>query len=110
MTDKIYTTLAKIRDYPHRKKAYKRLVESIGELEKYGADTPITFRQIYSALSYKDTLSLLRTVDPKWYPLLQHYACDCVDAVRQLMADKRSTDALDVARRYADGMATDAEL
>ena len=38
------------------------------------------------------------------------FACDCADAVRHLMKDKRSTDAIDVARRFANGLATQEEL
>jgi len=38
------------------------------------------------------------------------FACDCADAVRHLMKDKRSTDAIDVARRFALGKATKEEL
>jgi len=38
------------------------------------------------------------------------FACDCADAVRHLMKDKRSTDAVDVARRFAFGLATKEEL
>ena len=37
------------------------------------------------------------------------FACDCADAVRHLM-NKRSTDAIDVARRFANGLATQEEL
>src|SRR5271166_2226126 len=38
------------------------------------------------------------------------FACDCADAVRHLMKDKRSTDAIDIARRFANGAATKEEL
>ena len=38
------------------------------------------------------------------------FACDCADAVRHLMKDKRSTEAIDVARRFANGKATKEEL
>src|SRR5271166_6561110 len=38
------------------------------------------------------------------------FACDCADAVRHLMKDKRSTDAIDIARRFANGAATKEEF
>ena len=40
----------------------------------------------------------------------RHLAVDFAEQVRHLMADERSVNALDVARRYADGQATREEL
>jgi len=109
-TDKIYTTLKQIRAHTPCTNGYKKLVKSLGGISEYGEDTPVTFRQIYDSNGYFDTLWCLKTVDPKWYPLWRHFACDCADDVRHLMTDKRSTAAIDAARRYADGLVTDTEL
>ena len=38
------------------------------------------------------------------------FAAWCARQVQHLMTDKRSLDALDVAERYANGLATDEEL
>ena len=40
----------------------------------------------------------------------RHYACDCAQRVAHLNPDPRVQAAIDAARRYADGMATDDEL
>jgi hypothetical protein len=47
---------------------------------------------------------------PEYAALWRHYAVDCAERVAHLLADKRGLDALRVARRHADGMATDKEL
>lgn len=107
-TDKIYTTLRQIREFSPCKDGWKKLNKTLGL--DYGLDTPLTFKQIFDSNGYGDTLWCLRTVDEKWYPLLRHFACDCADDVRRLMTDKRSTNAIDVARLHADGLATDEEL
>lgn len=107
--DKIYTTLKQIRSHSPCEDGYKKLVKSLGGLS-YGEDAPITFKQIYESNGYDDTLWCLRTVDGKWFPLWRHFACDAADDVRHLMIDDRSLNAIDVARRFADGLATEEEL
>lgn len=42
--------------------------------------------------------------------MLRLFACDCADRVRHLADDERSAAAIDVARRFANGDATTAEL
>jgi hypothetical protein len=79
-------------------------------VEAYGKDTPITFEQILHSNGRDGMFWCLRAVDEKYYPLWRHLACDYAEQVRHLMKDKRSTNALDVARRYADGLATKKEL
>lgn len=107
--DKITTTLAKIKSHSPCEDGYKKLVKNLGGL-KYGKDTPITFKQIYDSNGYNDCLWCLRSVDEKFYPLWRHFAVDAAQAVEHLMTDQRSKDALKVARRHADGKATDEEL
>lgn len=66
MTDIITTTLAQIRRHSPCEDGYKKLCKSLGGVKAYGADTAITFRQIYESNGYDDTLWCLRTVDEKW--------------------------------------------
>ena len=114
MINKIYTTLKAIR--AHRPcgigrgsgEGYDKLRKFLGR--GYGDNTPVTFRQIYESNGYDDTLLCLRCVDPVWDGIIRHLAVDCSEDVRHLMTDHRSLDALFVARRYADGLATDYEL
>ena len=114
MTDKITTTLKQIRKaikfwfHLSSDEGYDTLRKFLGE--DYGDDTPITFRQIYESNGYDDTLWCLRTVDHKWFPLWRHFAVDCAEDVKHLMTDERSLNALVVARKHAEGNATDEEL
>ena len=108
MSDTITTSLAQIKAHDPCADGYAKLVKTLGE--NYGDDTPISFKQIYDSNGYNNTLWALRSVDLKFYPLWRHFAVDCAEDVKHLMTDKRSLDALKVARRYADGKATDKEL
>jgi hypothetical protein len=72
-------------------------------------DEPITFEQIVSAVGIKNALWCCRA-EPQHSKLWQRYAIWCANQVRHLMTDQRSIDAIDVAARYVDGKATDAEL
>ena len=108
MKDKITTTLAKIRAHSPCVDGYKKLCKNLGA--DYGEDTPVAFRQIYESNGYNDTLWCLRAVEEKYYPLWRHFAVDCAEDVKHLMTDKRSLDALVVARKHADGKATNEEL
>ena len=106
--DKVYTTLKQIRDKSPCTDGYKKLCKNLGA--DYGENTPLTFKQIYDSNGYNDTLWCLKTTDAKYFPLWRHFAVDCAEQVKHLMTDKRSLNALDVARLHADGKATDGEL
>jgi len=106
----ITTTLAKIKAQRPCEDGYRKLVKSLGGITKYGNNTPITFEQIYASNGYEDTLWCMRAVDKHNFPLWRHFAVDAAQAVEHLMTDKCSIDALVVARRHADGSATDEEL
>lgn len=110
MTDKITLTLAEIRAHKPCARGWKTLCESLGGIEEYGKNTPLTFRQIYESNGYNDTLWCLRVVDRKHHHILRHFAVDCAESVKHLTTDKRSLNALVVARKHADGEATDNEL
>lgn len=107
LQDKVYTTLAKIRAHSPCEDGWKKLYKNLGGLKAYGEDTPLTFRQIYDSNGYEDTLWCLRTTDEKYWPLWRHFAADCAASVPQ--TDQRCIDAIEVAHRYADGLATEEE-
>lgn len=54
--DKITTSLKQIRAFSPCKDGYKKLVKSLGGIKKFGANTPITFKQIYESNGYMDAL------------------------------------------------------
>ena len=103
------TTFARIKAAQPCESSYKRALRKAGGLRKYGADTPITVRQIVEAMGLNDALWVLRTMpehSARWRLLAVRYA----RRVQHLMADPRSLAALDVAERHAHGLATDADL
>jgi len=103
------TTLAKIRAHSPCDGGYKKLCKSLGGIRKYGANTPITVRQIVGSNGLDDALWTLRTMpehNNRWRLLAVRYA----RTVQHRMTDPRSLAALDVAERHAKGLATDDEL
>jgi len=106
----ITTTLAEIRKHQPCKDGWIKLCKNLGGIRKYGKNTPVTFQQIYESNGYDDALWCLRTTDKKHPNLWRHFAVDCAKQVEHLMKDKRSRNALFVARNYAEGQATAEEL
>ena len=103
------TTFTRIKAARPCESSYKRALRKAGGLRKYGADTPITVRQIVEAVGLDDALWVLRTMpehNARWRLLAVRYA----RRVQHLMRDPRSVAVLDVAERHAHGSATDTEL
>ena len=103
------TTLARIKAANPCADSWQRALRKTGGLRKYGADTPITVRQIVDAMGLDDALWCLRTMpehNNRWRLLAVRYA----RTVQHRMTDPRSLAALDVAERHANGLATDDEL
>ena len=72
-------------------------------------DEPLPLVAILNSNGLEDALLALRVVKGE-DARIRRFAVWCARQVQHLMRDSRSVDALDVAERYADGMATDAEL
>lgn len=72
-------------------------------------DEPLPLVTILDSNGMEDALWALRTVTGE-DARIRRYAVWCARQVQHLMTDPRSVDALDVAERYADGLATDDEL
>lgn len=72
-------------------------------------DEPITYAQILDAVGLEDALWTCRA-EPQYARLWRLYAVWRARRMQHLMNDPRSLAALDVAERYANGQATDAEL
>lgn len=92
----IYTTIAKIKAADPCQQRWKAGLRKSGGLQKYGADTPITVRQIVEAMGLDDALWCLRTMpehDSRWRLLAVRYA----RLVQHLMSDPRSLAALTAA-------------
>lgn len=101
------TTLNKIRAHSPCDSGWKRLLKNLGKTK--ADDEPLALTAILESNGLDDALWCLRAVDGHKREM-RLFAVECARSVQHLMTDKRSLDALDVAERYANGQATQAEL
>jgi hypothetical protein len=101
------TTLNAIRAHDPCVKGWGKLLAHLG---KTGPDDePLALTTILDSNGFNDALWALRCVTGH-DGAIRHYAVWCARQVQHLMTDPRSVEALDVAERHADGLATDDEL
>lgn len=104
----IQITLQKIKDSDPCTDGWKKVLKARGGISaNYGEEFPLSL--ILESNDLDDTLWATRCL-PEHSSLWRKYAVWCVFQVRHLMTDRRSSDALDVAWRHSDGLATDDEL
>jgi len=103
----MYTTLNKIRACEPGADRGTRLLESLGKTK--AGDKPLNIKTILESNGLDDALWCLRAVEGKDKEI-RLYAVWCARQVQHLMTDKRSLDALDVAERFANGLASEEEL
>ena len=101
------TTLNKIRAHSPCEYGWKKLLTHLGKTK--ADDEPLEITTILDSNGLDDALWCLRAVEGHDREI-RLYAVWCARQVQHLMTDKRSLDALDVAERFANGNATQAEL
>ena len=102
-----YTTLNKIRSHSPCSDGWAKLLK---HLRKSGPDDePLALTTIIDSNGLADAIWCLRACDGIDRQT-RLYAVWCARQVQHLMTDERSIAALDVAERYANGLATDEEL
>ena len=101
------TTLNKIRAHSPCTAGWNKLLKNLGKTK--ADDEPLALKTILESNGLNDALWCLRAVDGHKRKM-RLFAVECARGVQHLMMDKRSIDALDVAERYANGLATRAEL
>ena len=101
------TTLNQIRDESPCADGWKKLLAHLGKTQ--ADDEPLSIITILDSNGLDDALWCLRSLTGHDREI-RLYVVWCARQVQHLMADKRSIDALDVAERYANGLATDKEL
>ncbi len=89
---------------------YRKLAEHLGGISAYGRYTPIPLLVVLDSNGIDDAIWCLRAAVEDADGLSRDLACDYADSVRTLLTDQRSIEAIDVARRYARGQASDADL
>ena len=103
----IVTTLNRIRAHGPCADGWAKLLKHLGKTQ--ADDEPLPFATILESNGLDDALWCCRA-EPQYTKEWRLYVVWCVRQVQHLMSDQRSIDALDVAERYANGHATDAEL
>jgi hypothetical protein len=101
------TTLNKIREHSPCESGWKKLLFNLGKVK--ADDDPVSVAFILESNGLDDALWCLRAVDG-YQREVRLYAVDCARMVQHLMTDQRSLDALNVAERHADGLASDEDL
>ena len=101
------TTLNKIREHNLCTDGWEKLLSYLGKTK--ADDEEISVLTILDSNGLDDAIWCLRAVEGKDREV-RLFAVWCARQVQHLMKDQRSLDALDVAERYANGEATDAEL
>lgn len=103
----IYTTLNDIDYYEPCAEGWQQLLKGLGKTR--ADDEPLALSTVLDINGLDDTLWCLRCV-PGEASRWRLYAVWCARQVQHLLLDIRSLAAIDVAERYAQGMATDEEL
>lgn len=101
------TTLNKIREHAPCSSGWTKLLGTLGKTKS--DDEPLAFLTILSSNGIDDALWCLRSA-PEYNRDSRLFAVWCARQVQHLMTDARSIDALDVAERHIDGLASNDEL
>lgn len=104
----IVTTLEAIHGHCPCWWSWQHLLRTLGQAGP--SDEPLPFEAILNSNGLFDALWALRTLGPEHHGWMRHYAVDCAERMRDRMTDTRSLEALRVARRHADGQASDMQL
>ena len=100
------TTLNKIRAHSPCSNGWRKLLAHLGKPQ--ADDEPLSIVTVLDSNGLDDALWCLRAVEGHDREI-RLYAVWCGRQVQHLMADPRSIAALDVAERFANGKATEAE-
>jgi len=103
----MYTTLNKIRAHEPCTTGWKKLLKRLGKTK--ADDEPLNIKTILESNGVDDAIWCLQAVGGKDKEI-RLFAVWCARQVQHLMTDQRSLDALDVAERFANGLASEEEL
>ena len=103
----ITTTLNRIRSHGPCQDGWSKLLKGLGKTA--ADDAPLPFARIAEINGIDDALWCCRA-EPQEWKTWRLFAVWCGRQVQHLMTDPRSVAALDVAKRHANGEATDEEL
>ena len=104
---KLTTTLNKISFHSPHEYEWKKLLSHLEK--KQGDDEPLDFLTILESNGFEYAMWCMRSA-PEYDREWRLFAVWCASQVKHLMDDERSINALDVAERFANGMATQEEF
>ena len=104
---KLTTTLNKISSHSPCEDGWKKLLSHLEK--KQGDDEPLDFLTILESNGFESAMWCMRSA-PEYDREWRLFAVWCASQVKHLMDDGRSINALDVAGRFANGMATQEEF
>jgi hypothetical protein len=101
------TTLNKIKSHRPCLTGWEKLLTFLNKTK--ADDEPLQLSTILESNGIKDVIWAVRAVEGHEKEI-RLMVCDFADTGRHLMTDERSTNAIDVARKYANGEASKEEL
>ena len=103
----MYTTLNQIESHNPCTRGWRTLLKALGKTK--ADDDPVSMAFILQSNGLDDALWALRCLEGADREI-RLFTVDCARQVQHLMTDPRSLAALDVAERFANGLATSEEL
>ena len=103
----MYTTLNKIKEHNPCQDGWETLLKSLNKTE--ADDDQLRFFHILESNGLEDAIWAMRSA-PEYNKEWRLFAVWCARQVQHLMTDERSINAIDVAERYANGLASLEEL
>ena len=111
----LHTTFARLKEEGACKESYLKFARHKGGVSKWGKDTPFGLDEVLEVCGIDDALWCLPfTVEPAG-KIARLFACDCAERVLPIFeksspGDMRPRQAIETSRRFANGLATQAEL
>jgi len=110
----LHTTFAIAKEGDACTESYKKMAKALGGIKAYGKDTPIPLDKILEVCGLDDALWSLRITVEDTDRERRLLACDYAERVLPIFEKKYPTDdrprnAILVARRFANGEATETE-
>ena len=88
----LFTTFNKLHKNHACTEGYQKLARSLGGVNKYGKDTPISLDKILESNGLQDTIWSLRATTESSENLLIEFACRCAEHVLHFYEDKYPDD------------------
>jgi len=111
----IHTTGRKAIEEGACEPSYSEMGEALGGVDSYGDNTPIPLSKVLEVCGLEDAIWCLRIAVEPIDKEARLFACDCAERVisifeREYPNDNKPRNAIEVARKFANGEATHEEL